>query len=68
MIWNVVLFLLGCVLAWFVLLPILLLGTWAAGLFAYAIFTELGDYLSGNSQAPIFDAAAAREMARRMCY
>jgi hypothetical protein len=56
---------LGCLLAWFVLLPILFIGGGIA-LFAYAIFAEFVAFLMGKSGETI-DPAMAREIARRMC-
>jgi hypothetical protein len=58
-------FSLGCVLAWFVLLPLLVVGGGIA-LLAYAIFAELGSVLTGNAYKNL-DTSAAREIARRMC-
>jgi hypothetical protein len=62
---KAVLFSLGCVIAWFVLLPALVIGGGLA-LFAYAIFAELGASLSDNSPGTV-DTTGAREIARRMC-
>jgi hypothetical protein len=62
---KAVLYSLGCVIAWFVLLPALVIGGGIA-LFAYAIFAELGAFLTG-SPARTLDTAAAREIARQMC-
>jgi hypothetical protein len=56
---------LGCVLAWFVLLPTLVIGGGVA-LFAYAIFAELGAFITGNPSQTL-DSTAAREIARRTC-
>ncbi len=56
---------LGCVIAWFVLLPMLVIGGGIA-LFAYATFAELGAFLTG-SPARTLDTTAAREIARKMC-
>jgi hypothetical protein len=58
-------FLIGCVIAWFILLPVLVIGGGIA-LFAYATFAELGALLTGGP-ARTLDTAAAREIARRMC-
>lgn len=55
----------GCVLAWLVLLPMLVIGGGIA-LLAYAIFAELGAVLTGNAFKTL-DTSAAREIARRMC-
>jgi hypothetical protein len=62
---KTILFSLGCVLAWFVLLPLLLIGGGVA-LFAYAVFAELGAFLTG-SHSKTLDSSVAREIARRMC-
>jgi hypothetical protein len=62
--WKAVLFSLGCLLAWFVLLPPLVIGTVVA-LFAYAICGELGALLMGNDKS--LDTTVAREIARSMC-
>jgi len=65
MLLKAILFTLGCLVAWFVLLPVLLI-VGGTALFAHAIFAELGALLTGNpGKTP--DAAAAREIARRMC-
>jgi hypothetical protein len=62
---KAILFTLGCLVAWFVLLPLLLIAGGTA-LFAYAMFAELGAFLTGNpGKTP--DTSAAREIARRMC-
>lgn len=63
--WKTILFSLGCVIAWFVLLPTLVIGGGIA-LFAYATFAELGAFLTGTS-AGTLDTAVAREMAHKMC-
>jgi hypothetical protein len=62
---KTILFSLGCVLAWFVLLPVLLIGGGIA-LFSYAVFVELGALLTGRSSKTL-DSSVAREIARRMC-
>jgi hypothetical protein len=62
---KTILFSLGCVLAWFVLLPVLLVGGGIA-LFAYAVLAELGAFLTGSSGKTL-DSSVAREIARRMC-
>ena len=59
------LFSLGCVIAWFVLLPTLMIGGGIA-LFAYATFAELGAFLTG-SPARTLDTTVAREIAHKMC-
>jgi hypothetical protein len=58
-------FALGCLLAWFVLLPVLVIGGGVA-LLAYAICAELGAFLTGNTGKTV-DTTVAREIARRMC-
>jgi hypothetical protein len=62
---KAIFFSLGCVIAWFVLLPMLLIGGGFA-LFAYATFAELGAFLTGTS-ARTLDTATAREIAHKMC-
>jgi hypothetical protein len=62
---KAIFFSLGCLLAWFVLLPLLVIGG-GVTLFAYAIFAELGAFLMGNSSKTV-DTSVARETARRMC-
>ena len=62
---KTILFSFGCVLAWFILLPTLVIGGGIA-LFAYAIFAELAAFLTGNPSHTL-DGNAAREFARRMC-
>jgi hypothetical protein len=62
---KAILYALGCLVAWFVLLPLLLIAGGAA-LFAYAIFAELAAFLTGHPGKTI-DTSAAREIARRMC-
>jgi len=62
---KAIFFAFGCILAWFVLLPLLVIGGGIA-LFVYAIFAELGALLTGNPYQSL-DTAAAREIARRMC-
>ena len=58
------LFSIGCVLAWVVLLPLVVLGGCVA-LVAYAVFAEVGTLVTGKSAS--MDPRAAREMARRVC-
>jgi hypothetical protein len=62
---KAIFFTLGCLVAWFVLLPLLLVAGGTA-LFAYAIFAELGSFLTGAPSKSL-DKSAAREIARRMC-
>jgi hypothetical protein len=61
---KAIVFSLGCLLAWFVLLPLLLIGVGTA-LFCYAIFAELGVLLVGNTKS--VDSTVAREIARSIC-
>jgi hypothetical protein len=60
-----VMFYAGCAVAWFVLLPLFVIGGGIA-LLGYAVFAELGETLIGRSKNSI-DSPAAREIARRMC-
>ena len=62
---KAIFFSLGCVLAWFVLLPVVVIGG-GLSLFLYAILAELGALATGDRSKAI-DASAAREMASRMC-
>jgi hypothetical protein len=62
---KAILFSLGCLLAWSVLLPLLYIGGGIA-LFAYAIFAEVGAILRGKTGKTV-DMTAAREIARRIC-
>lgn len=62
---KAILFSLGCALAWFVLLPLLVIGGGVA-LFAYAVFAELGAFLTGKPSNTL-DTSVARDIARRMC-
>lgn len=62
---KAILLALGCLLAWLVLLPLLVIGGGVA-LFAYAIFAEFGASFLGHTGTTV-DATAAREIARRMC-
>jgi hypothetical protein len=62
---KAVLFSLGCVIAWFVILPSLVIGGGIA-LFAYAIIAELGASLTGSPPGTL-DTTVAREIARTMC-
>jgi hypothetical protein len=56
---------LGCVLAWFVLLPVLVIGGGLA-LFVYAVLAELAAIISRKPSTAL-DTAVAREIARRLC-
>ena len=62
---KAILFTMGCLVAWFVLLPLMLIAG-GATLLAYAIFAELAAFLTGH-RSNTLDASAAREIARRMC-
>lgn len=59
-----VFFLLGCAVAWLVLLPIMVIGGGVA-LLAYALGAEAVDAATGRRGQP--DAAAASEIAKRLC-
>jgi hypothetical protein len=59
------LFSIGCLIAWFVLLPVLVIGGGMA-LLVHAVFGELIAVVTGNADLS-GDASAAREIARRMC-
>ena len=60
-----IVFYLVCVTAWFVLLPLLVVGG-TITLVGYAHFSELRENFLGR-RAKVLDKAAAREMARRLC-
>jgi hypothetical protein len=62
---KTILFSLGCLVAWFVLLPMLVIGGGIA-LFAYATFAELGAFLTG-APARTLDTTSAREIAHNLC-
>lgn len=62
---KAILFPLGCILAWFILLPLLMIGGGLA-LLAYAVFAELAAIATGKTSKRL-DASTAREMARRLC-
>jgi hypothetical protein len=62
---KAILFTIGCLVAWFILLPMLLI-VGGTALFAHAIFAELGEFLVG-SPSKALDKSAASEIARRMC-
>jgi hypothetical protein len=62
---KAIFFSVGCVLAWFVLLPVVVIGG-GISLFLYAILAELGALITGDRSKTV-DASTAREMARRMC-
>jgi hypothetical protein len=62
---KALLFTLGCVLAWFVLLPVVVIGGGFA-LLLYAILAELAAFITGKPSKGL-DTAVAREIARRMC-
>ena len=61
---KLVLFLLGCAVSWFIALPVFVIGGGIA-LFAYAVFSEIGDFVSGGAKTA--ESADARERARLMC-
>lgn len=62
---KAIFFALGCLVAWFLLMPLFLL---AGGvmLCAYAVFAELGSIVMGIPSNTL-DTPVAREIARRMC-
>jgi hypothetical protein len=60
-----VVFYIGCVASWVILLPALVVGG-AIALVAYALFTELSEILLGSSESSL-DTPTAREIARRVC-
>jgi hypothetical protein len=65
MLLKTILLALWCLFAWFVLLPLLVIGGGVA-LFAVAIFAEVEALFLGNTGNTV-DTATAREIARRMC-
>ena len=62
---KAILFFFGCVLAWFVLLPAVVIGG-GLSLLLYAILAEFGAFITGNPSKTL-DTSVAREIARRMC-
>jgi len=62
---KAILLALGCLVAWFVLLPLFLIAGGAI-LCAYAMLAELGAILMGIPSNTL-DKSVAREIARRMC-
>ena len=60
-----VLFFIGCAVAWFVLLPICIVGGLMA-LLCYALFSEVGELVAGDTRSAV-DTSTAREIARRVC-
>jgi hypothetical protein len=60
-----VVFYLGCAVAWFVLLPVFVIGGGLV-LLGYAVCAEITEFLIGRNKNSI-DSPAAREIARRMC-
>jgi hypothetical protein len=61
MLLKAILFPLGYIVAWFVLLPVLVVGGGIA-LFVYAVVAELA-----GKPAATLDPSSAREIARRLC-
>jgi hypothetical protein len=57
-----VMFFSGCVVAWFVLLPLCIVGGGLA-LLSYAVFSEVGELVTKGR----VDISTAREIARRVC-
>lgn len=62
---KAILFSLGCLVAWFLLLPVFLIGGGIC-LLAYAVFAELVAMLTGKPSTTL-DTSAAREIAGRLC-
>ena len=60
-----VMFFIVCAVAWFVLLPVCIVGGGLA-LLGYAIFSEVGEFVVGDTETPV-DSSTAREIARRVC-
>jgi hypothetical protein len=60
-----IVFYLVCAAAWFVLLPLFVVGG-TITLVSCAVFSELRESFLGR-RAKVLDKAAAREMARRLC-
>jgi uncharacterized membrane protein len=56
---------LGCLFAWLLLMPILLVGGCAVLL--YALLSELGSMTTGGDESTL-DAATARKIARDICF
>jgi hypothetical protein len=59
------LFSLGCMVTWFVFLPVLAVGG-SIALFGYAVLAEIGALLFGRTKS-VVDPNTARELARRVC-
>jgi len=62
---KAILFSVGCVIAWFVLLPAVVIGG-GLSLLLYAVLAELGAFITGNPSKTL-DTSVAREIARRLC-
>ena len=62
---KAILFSLGCLVAWFLLLPLFVIGGGIC-LLAYAVFAELVAMLT-RRPAKTLDTSAAREIAGRLC-
>jgi hypothetical protein len=62
---KAILFSLGCLVAWFLLLPLFVMGGGIC-LLAYAVFAELVAMLSGRP-SKTFDTSAARDIVSRLC-
>jgi len=60
-----VMFYIGCAVAWFVLLPVCIVGGGVA-LLSYAVFSEVGELVAGDAKKTV-DSSTAREIARRVC-
>jgi hypothetical protein len=55
----------GCILAWFVFLPAVVIGG-GLSLLLYAILAEFGAFITGHPSKTL-DSSVAREIARRLC-
>jgi hypothetical protein len=60
-----IVFYMGCTVAWFILLPVFVIGGGIA-LLGYAVFAELGESIVGKTEKAV-DSSTAREMAHRLC-
>jgi hypothetical protein len=56
---------LGCIIAWCLLLPVLVIGGGAI-LLIYAVLSEFGALLTGSGAGSL-DPTTAREISRRIC-
>lgn len=60
-----VMFYIGCAIAWFVLLPVCIVGG-AIALLSYAVCSEVSELVIGDSKKTV-DSSTARELAQRVC-